>query len=68
MSFGNSEILYRINDLIPKDKDQPRILPMSRSTWWQGVKEGRFPQPIKLGPRTTCWRKSDIEKLLKQGI
>ena len=26
-------------------------IPVSKSTWWQGVKEGRFPQPQKLGPR-----------------
>jgi predicted DNA-binding transcriptional regulator AlpA len=39
------------------------IFPISRSSWWQGCKEGRFPKPIKLGPRTTVWRKSDIEKL-----
>ncbi len=24
---------------------------ISKSSWWQGVKDGRFPQPQKLGPR-----------------
>jgi prophage regulatory protein len=36
------------------------IIPVSKSTWWQGVKDGRFPAPIKLGPRTTCWREPDV--------
>ena len=27
-------------------------IPISKSTWWQGVRDGRFPQPKKLGPRT----------------
>jgi prophage regulatory protein len=62
------ERLYRISELIPKDKNKPRLIPVSRSTWWKGVKEGRFPQPVKLGPRTTCWRESDIAELLKHGV
>lgn len=38
-------------------------IPVSKSTWWQGVKDGRFPQPQKLGPRTTVWRAEDIRAL-----
>jgi prophage regulatory protein len=30
-------------------------IPVSKSTWWQGVKEGRFPKSHKLGPRTTVF-------------
>jgi len=40
-----------------------KFIPVSRSSWWQGVKEGRFPQPIKLSERITCWRASDIQAL-----
>lgn len=39
-------------------------IPVSRSTWWAGVRSGRFPQPIKLGPRTTVWRGQDIADLV----
>lgn len=42
----------------------PPIIPIGRSAWWAGVKAGRFPQPIKLGPRTTCWRAEDIRQLI----
>lgn len=38
-------------------------IPVSRSTWWAGVKTGRFPQPLKLGPRTTVWKVEDIRAL-----
>lgn len=38
-------------------------IPVSRSAWWEGVATGRFPQPIKLGPRTTAWRVPDIRRL-----
>lgn len=39
-------------------------VPVSRAAWWRGVKEGRYPAGIKLGPKTTCWRSSDIDKLI----
>jgi len=45
----------------------PRILeliPVSRSAWWAGVKAGRYPAPVKLGPNTTAWRSQDIRTLL----
>ena len=44
----------------------PPIIPVSKSTWWAGVKAGRFPQPIKLGPNTTVWRVEDIRALIDQ--
>ncbi len=39
-------------------------LPIGRSTWWQGVRDGRYPQPVKLGPRITAWRIDDIRALI----
>jgi prophage regulatory protein len=39
-------------------------IPVSKSTWWAGVKSGRFPKPVKLGPRTTAWRVTDIDNLI----
>lgn len=38
----------------------PPIIPVSKSTWWQWVKEGKAPQSIKLGQRVTVWRVEDI--------
>lgn len=40
-------------------------IPVSKSTWWQGVKDGRFPRPLKLGPRTTVWRAEEIRALFE---
>jgi prophage regulatory protein len=42
-------------------------IPVSRSTWWAGVKSGRYPQPVKLGPRITAWRVEDIAALIESG-
>ena len=36
------------------------LFPISKSAWWQGCRDGRFPRPVKLGPRTTVWRAEDI--------
>ena len=44
----------------------PGPVPVSKSTWWAGVKDGRFPKPIKLGPRTTVWDEADIDALGKK--
>lgn len=40
-------------------------IPVSKSTWWEGVRTGRFPRPIKLGQRITAWRVDDIRALIE---
>lgn len=40
------------------------VFPVGRSTWWKGIKDGRFPAAVKLGPRVTAWRVEDIRALL----
>ncbi len=42
-------------------------IPVSKSSWWQGVKDGRYPKPVKLGPRITAWRVEDIRALINEG-
>jgi prophage regulatory protein len=48
------------------DPPIPALIPVSKSTWWLGVKAGRFPRPIKLGPKTTVWRVEEIRELIAQ--
>jgi prophage regulatory protein len=43
-------------------------IPVSKSTWWAGVKSGRYPQPVRLGPRAVAWRTDEIDSLLKNGV
>jgi len=47
------------------DPPIPPIIPVGKTCWWNGVKTGRFPQPVKLGPRVTVWRVEDIRALIK---
>lgn len=42
------------------------IIPISKSAWWEGCRTGRYPKPVKLGPRTTVWRAEDIAALVKR--
>lgn len=44
----------------------PAIYPVGKSSWWAGVKDGRYPKPVKLGPRTTAWRVEDIRALIER--
>ena len=39
-------------------------VPVSKSEWWHGIKTGRYPAGIKLSPRITAWRSSDIRSLI----
>ena len=60
------ERLLRIKQICG-DKKSSTIgyLPISKSAWWDGVAKGKFPKPLKLGPRTTCWREADILAIVK---
>ncbi|WP_184341800.1 AlpA family phage regulatory protein [Prosthecobacter vanneervenii] len=41
------------------------VIPIGKTCWWEGVKSGRFPKPIKLTERCTAWRAEDIHELIK---
>lgn len=61
------ERLLRLPQIIGDAKANPPIhplIPVSKSTWWSGCATGRFPKPIHLGPRVTCWRESEVLALM----
>lgn len=43
-----------------------KIIPVSKSTWWAGVKTGKYPRPVKLSERCTAWRSADILRLIEE--
>ena len=73
MKSASSEYIEQIEDGLPRagllrlaSILAPRgPIPVGRSTWWAGVKSGRFPKPVKLGPRTTVWKVEDIRTLIE---
>jgi predicted DNA-binding transcriptional regulator AlpA len=58
---------FRLKHIIGDNKATPpipAIIPVSKSTWWAGVKSGKYPQPVKIGTRCTAWRVEDIRELI----
>ncbi|MFO1418516.1 MAG: AlpA family phage regulatory protein [Methylotetracoccus sp.] len=41
------------------------LIPVSSTTLWRWVRAGKFPKPLKLSPRVTAWRASDIQQWLE---
>jgi len=44
----------------------PAMVPVGATSWWAGIKSGKFPKPVKLGPRTTAWRLEDVLELIER--
>lgn len=42
------------------------LIPVGKTTWWLGVKTGRYPTPVKLSESTTAWRCEDIRELIQR--
>lgn len=42
------------------------VIPIGKSSWWDGVKRGIYPQPVRIGQRVTAWRVEDIKALIQQ--
>jgi len=43
-----------------------QLYPVGKSTWWAGVKAGKFPASVKIGARATAWRIEDIKALIEK--
>jgi hypothetical protein len=57
----------RLRQIIGDPKAEPPIpalIPVGKSCWWDGVRSGRFPAAVRLGPRVTAWRVEDIRALI----
>lgn len=57
----------RISHIIgdPRKGIKPTI-PVSRATWYAGIKAGKFPRPIRLSEGVSVWRVSEIDALCHQ--
>lgn len=70
-SVLSGEGLLRLKQILGDPTASPPvcpIIPVSKSTWWLGVRTGRFPKPVKyLGANTTAWRARDIKALVEKG-
>ena len=57
----------RLSTILGNPKAVPPIdpiIPISKSSWWEGIKKGIYPKPVKLSERTTAWKWQDIHDLV----
>ncbi len=55
-AFGGSRLL-RLRDVLT-------LLPIGRTSLYEGIKIGLYPKPIKLGKRTVAWREDELKKYI----
>ncbi|MFP3586373.1 AlpA family phage regulatory protein [Paraburkholderia sp. SIMBA_055] len=67
VSLGDSNMQIQHDSLL-RLPEVLALIPVSRATWYAGVKNGRFPQPVSLGPRCVAWRASEIQRLVNNGV
>lgn len=68
LQYLNATGFVRLWHIVGNKKSVPPIpplFPVGASTWWAGVRDGRFPKPVKLSPRVTAWRIEDIRQLIE---
>ena len=46
----------------------PPLIPVCASSWWAGIKAGRYPAGVRISARATAWRVEDIRKLIAEGV
>lgn len=57
----------RLENIIGSHKKEiPPIIPVGRTTWLMGVKNGIYPKPVKLSERTIAWRVEDVLALIEE--
>lgn len=43
-----------------------RVIPLGRTAWLEGVKNGRYPKPVRIGAKAVAWRVEDIRDLITE--
>lgn len=63
-------VLLRLSQIIGRRATKrkpaiPPLIPISATTWYEGVKSGRFPKPVRLGPKSVAWHAEDIRRIIE---
>jgi prophage regulatory protein len=65
--MNRNEIL-ELEDIIGDGSSTPLnkpLIPVSKSTWYRGIKSGLYPRPLRLSPRRRGWHRFQIESLIQ---
>jgi predicted DNA-binding transcriptional regulator AlpA len=55
---GKVDALLRLSRVL-------ELIPVSRSTWYEGVRSGRFPKGVQITPRCVAWRESEVRAVIE---
>jgi hypothetical protein len=61
--------LIRLSNIIGNKKANPPIeplVPVCKTSWLLGIKNGIYPQGIRLSPRVVLWRLSDVMAIVNR--
>lgn len=56
----------RAIDLVVLDEALHVLGDISPATFYRGIKSGRFPAPVKVGPNTSRWNRAELEECVQQ--
>lgn len=59
----------RLSQIIGNPKANPPVpalIPVKKTTWWQGIRDGRYPKSVKISKGCTAWRVEDILRLIEE--
>ena len=46
-------------------KEVLKLIPVGKTTWYNGIKSGIYPKPIKISRRLTAWKALDIYSFIE---
>jgi prophage regulatory protein len=63
--------LLRLTEIIgrkasPNHPALPALIPVSRTTWWEGVRTGRYPKPVLISKGCVAWRAEDVVRTIHE--
>lgn len=64
----NANTDYRYIDQLPDSsmlniKEVLAVVRISRSSWYAGIKDGKYPAPVHIGPASPRWKLGDVRKV-----
>ena len=55
-----------INESLMRVDQAAKLLAISTSHFWRLIRDGKVPRPIKLSPKISVWRSSDIQRFVNK--
>lgn len=46
-------------------KEVLKLIPVGKTTWYNGIKSGIYPKPIRISKRLTAWKALDIYSFIE---